>query len=202
VVSELPGAPAALALTIDDGTSSEVVGAYCRFAEDSGVRLTFFPNGCYRSWKENAPAVRRLLESGQAVLGNHTWSHPDLTTLSDRQVAEEITRNRQFLENTFGAGSTPFMRPPFGATSGRVNRIAADCGHPTVVLWDGSIDNGQVVTEVELLDLARECFTPGAVVLGHANHDAVTRTYSQLLDLLHERQLETVTLADVWSAPA
>ena len=63
VVTELPGAGNGLALTIDDGTSSEVVAAFAAFAIDSGVRLTLFPNGCYRSWAENAAVLGPLAES-------------------------------------------------------------------------------------------------------------------------------------------
>src|SRR5688500_12960992 len=54
VVTDLPGEGNGLALTIDDGTSSEVVAAFAALAVDAGVRLTFFPNGRYRSWEENA----------------------------------------------------------------------------------------------------------------------------------------------------
>ena len=50
----LPGDGNRLALTIDDGTNSEVVAAFAALAADTGVRLTFFPNGCYRSWEDNA----------------------------------------------------------------------------------------------------------------------------------------------------
>jgi hypothetical protein len=49
VVQSLPPGGPSLALTIDDGTNGEVVAAFARFATDSGTRLTFFPNGCYRS---------------------------------------------------------------------------------------------------------------------------------------------------------
>src|SRR3712207_3114580 len=94
VVGQLPGDGTSLALTIDDGTSSEVVGSLCRFAQDSGVRLTFFPNGEYSSWEENGDVLQPLIDSGQVAIGNHTWSHPDLTMLSDDQIAEEIGRNR------------------------------------------------------------------------------------------------------------
>src|SRR5215213_1602615 len=115
VVQGLPGNGTSLALTIDDGTNTEVVAAFAEFAADTGTRLTFFPNGCYSSWKENAAALRPLVESGQVALGNHTWSHPDLTTLGDREVAEEIGRNRDFIADLFGVSDSPFFRPPFGA---------------------------------------------------------------------------------------
>ncbi|WP_324276541.1 polysaccharide deacetylase family protein [Blastococcus brunescens] len=202
VVQGLPGDGASLALTIDDGTSVEVVAAFATFAADSGVRLTFFPNGCYRSWEENARLIRPLVESGQVALGNHTWSHPGLRTLGDREVAEEIGRNRDFLRTVFGVRDSPFFRPPFGSRDERIDRIAADQGHPTVVMWDGTLEDSRVLTAEELMAAARTWCTAQRIVVGHANHPTVTTVYGDLLALIAERGLRTVTLADVWATPA
>ena len=201
-VSVLPGEGNYLALTIDDGTSSEVVAAFATLAADTGIRLTFFPNGCYRSWTQHAAALRPLVDSGQVAFGNHTWSHPDLTTLGDADVAEEIRRNQEFLRSTFGVRDTPFLRPPYGAHDERTDHIAADLGHPTIAMWNGTLDDNRVLTAEELLAAARRWFTTQTIVVGHANRPTVTTVYGQLLDLIRERDLQTVTLADVWATPA
>ncbi len=201
VVDVLPGPGDSLALTIDDGTSSEVVGAFAALAVETGIRLTFFPNGCYRSWEDNAAVLRPLVESGQVAMGNHTWSHPDLTTLGDREVAEEISRNRDFLRTVFGVHDSPFFRPPFGARDERTDRIAADVGHPTVAMWNGTLGDSRVLGPDELLAFARQWFAAQSIIVGHANHRTVTTVYGELLDLIAERQLQTVTLADVWATP-
>ncbi|MGY1814634.1 polysaccharide deacetylase family protein [Blastococcus sp. SYSU D00820] len=200
VVDRLPGAGSRLALTVDDGVSTEVVAAFVQLARDTGVRMTFFPNGRYGSWTDNARALRPLVESGQIALGNHTWSHPDLTTLDDAAVADEIGRNRDFLRRTFGA-DTPFFRPPYGAHDARVDAIAADAGHPTTVMWNGTLDDGRLITADELMAAARRWMVAQSIVIGHANHPTVTTVYDQLLGVLDERGLETVTLADVWARP-
>src|SRR5215218_4420614 len=201
VVQGLPGEGTSLALTIDDGTSTEVVAAFAAFAADTGVRLTFFPNGCYRSWEDNADALRPLLDSGQVAMGNHTWSHPDLTTLSDQEVADEIGRNRDFLWQVFGIRDSPFFRPPFGARTEQTDRIAADQGHPTITMWNGTLDDSRVLTADELLAAAKEWFTAQTIVVGHANHATVTTLYGDLVELIRDRGLRTVTLADVWATP-
>jgi peptidoglycan/xylan/chitin deacetylase (PgdA/CDA1 family) len=198
VVSRLPGSGSSLALTVDDGTDSAVVGALIAVARQTGLRLTFFPNGCYRSWADNARALRPLIESGQVAVGNHTWSHPDLTTLSDADIADQLTRNQAFLRTTLGVRETPFFRPPFGAHDARVDRIAAEVGHPTVVLWYGTLADDRVVTPAQLMTAARQWFLPQHIVIGHANHPAVTAVTDQLVELIHSRRLRTVTLADVW----
>ena len=201
VVSHLPGPGARLALTIDDGTSSEVVAAFTALAAGTGIRLTFFPNGRYDSWRENAPALRPLVDSGQVALGNHTWSHPDLTTLDDAVVAEEIRRNAEFLGDVFGVHDSPFFRPPYGARDERIDRIAADLGHPTVAMWNGTMDDARPVSGDQLVAAAQRWFVPRAVVVGHANARTVTTVFDRLLAVLEERGLRTVTLADVWATP-
>ena len=202
VVSSLPAPATTLALSIDDGTSTEVVAAYVDFAAATGVRLTFFPNGCYSSWAEVAPALRPLVESGQVAFGNHTWSHPDLATLGDREVAAEITQADDFLRDVYGVSSAPFLRPPFGSHTDRVDRIAADLGHPTIALWNGTLGDDRLIGPAELLGYAQQWFLAEHIVVGHANRPAVLEVMPEFQRLIAERQLVTVTLADVWSADA
>jgi peptidoglycan/xylan/chitin deacetylase (PgdA/CDA1 family) len=202
VVWNLPEPATTLALTIDDGTNTEVVAAFVELATRTGIRLTFFPNGIYRSWTDVAPALRPLIESGQVSFGNHTWSHPDLATLGDREVAEEITRADDFLRDTYGASSAPFLRPPFGSHTDRVDQIAADLGHPTIALWNGTLGDDKLIGPEELLRYAQEWFIAQAMVVGHANRPTVTQVMPDLMRLIEERQLITVNLTDVWSTEA
>ncbi len=202
VVEELPGDGRQLALTIDDGSNGEAVAALVTLCRETGTRLTFFPNGSYRTWGDNARDLWPLIESGQVAFGNHTWSHPDLTTVSDAEVAEELRRNQEFMRRTLGVTDTPFWRPPFGSHDERVDAIAADVGHPTTVMWNGTFDDGRVVSAEELVAAAEKDFAARAVIVGHANQPAITTVLDRLLALVESRQLVTVTLADAWSAPA
>ena len=73
VLSRLPGDGNQLALTVDDGASVPVVGAFAQFCADTGTRLTFFVNDANSSWSVNAPALRPMVDSGQVQMANHTW---------------------------------------------------------------------------------------------------------------------------------
>jgi peptidoglycan/xylan/chitin deacetylase (PgdA/CDA1 family) len=55
-----------------------------------------------------------MVESGQIQMGNHTWSHPYITKLSPKEVADQIRRNAEFLVSTYGVDGAPFFRPPYG----------------------------------------------------------------------------------------
>src|SRR3954454_4797864 len=81
VLTRLPGDGNQLALTVDDGASVAVVGAFAQFCRDTDTRLTYFVNGANSSWSENSAALRPMVDSGQVQMANHTWSHPNLMHL-------------------------------------------------------------------------------------------------------------------------
>ena len=200
-LSSIPGDGDLLALTLDDGVNTDVVRAYTQFAKDSGVRLTYFLNGRYASWTDNRDLLRPLVEAGQIQLGNHTWSHPDLTTLPKDQVVEQLRRNHQFLMTNYGVDARPYYRPPYGSHNPVVDGVAAELGYSVPTMWAGSLEDQNVIPEDEIVKMATKYFNPQAIVIGHLNHLPVTHVYDQLLDLIRARNLRTVTLNDVFTKP-
>jgi peptidoglycan-N-acetylglucosamine deacetylase len=198
VLTRLPADGNQLALTVDDGNSVSVVGSLVQFCRDSGTRLTFFVNGINSSWTVNAPALRPLVDSGQIQLGNHTWSHPYLTRLGLGAVADQIRRNAEFLRNTYGVDGTPYFRPPYGVHTVEIDRVAAELGYTIITMWSASIGDSRPENETSLIANAAESFQPEQIVVAHANLPTITRCYPQLLDLIHSRGLQTVTLHDVF----
>ncbi|MFE3025549.1 polysaccharide deacetylase family protein [Nocardia tengchongensis] len=201
-ITGLPGHGTNLALTVDDGASPEVVGAYVKFAKDTGARFTFFVTAYYDSWTTHKAALRPLVESGQIQLGNHTWDHPDLTKLSASEVGSQLTKAKTFLHNNFGVDGTPYFRPPFGRHDATVDKVAADLGYTVPTMWYGSLSDSGVITEDYLIECAQKYFTAQAIVIGHANHPAVTHCYDRLVEIIRARNLSLVTLNDVLVSPA
>ena len=202
VITELPEAVGnTVAITVDDGADSSVVDAYLDFAKDSGVRLTFFVTGCYPSWTDNRDKMRPLVESGQIQLANHTWTHPDLTTLSEGGIIDELTQCENLLRNTYGVTGAPFIRPPYGGRSSYTDSVCAKIGYTTTTMWYGSFgDSGQLTPEV-LLGEAQKWLLAQHIVIGHANFPTVTSVYGQIIDILRQRSLQTATLDDVYFGP-
>jgi peptidoglycan-N-acetylglucosamine deacetylase len=198
VLTRLPADGNQLALTIDDGASVQVVGAFADFCRDSGTRLTFFVNGANSSWSVNAAALRRMVDSGQVQLGNHTWSHADITRITPGAVADQIGRNADFLRNTYGVDGTPYFRPPWSRHTPATDRIAADLGYTTITMWTGDIGDSGRVSEAGLVAAASRSFQPQQIVVGHANLPTITHCFPQLLDIIRSRNLQTVTLNDVF----
>jgi peptidoglycan/xylan/chitin deacetylase (PgdA/CDA1 family) len=175
-----------------------VVAAFAQFAQDTGTRLTFFINGANSSWSVNAPALRPMVDSGQIQMANHTWSHPYLNRIGLAAVADQIRRNRDFLNGTYGVDGTPFFRPPYGVHNADIDRVAADLGYRTITMWSGDLLDWRPESETALIANANKYFQPQQIVLTHANLPTITHCYAQLIDLIHSRGLQTVTLNDVF----
>ena len=198
VLTNLPGAGNQLALTVDDGASSAVVAAFGQFCRDTGTRLTFFVNGVNASWSDNAAALRPMVDSGQIQMANHTWSHPYLNRISLSAVRDQIQRNADFLRTTYGGDGTPFFRPPYGVHNASIAKVAADLGYTTITMWSGTVGDSLPETEANLVASATRSFLPQQIVMAHANLPTITHCYNQLSQLIASRNLQTVTLSDVF----
>jgi peptidoglycan/xylan/chitin deacetylase (PgdA/CDA1 family) len=198
VLTRLPGDGNQLALTVDDGCSTADVAALGRFCADTGMRLTFFVNGINPSWTVNAPLLQPMVSSGQIQMGNHTWSHPDITRISPAALAEQIGRNADFLRNTYGVDGTPYFRPPFGRHNAGTDSIAADHGYPTITLWSAAIGDSRPIDEAAMIANAQGCLRAQQIVLAHANLPPISHVLPQLADIIAAHGLQTVTLNDVF----
>jgi peptidoglycan/xylan/chitin deacetylase (PgdA/CDA1 family) len=188
-----------MAWTIDDGTDPDVVLAYAQMAEQTGNRLTFFLNGNQPSWTIHARRLRPLVESGQIQLGNHTWSHPDLRALSTQGIQDQLQRNEDFIQSTYGVSAKPFYRPPFGYVDSHVRTAATAIGYTAPTLWYGSLSDSSILTSDQITQFGVQWFNAGRVVIAHANHPGVIDAMQHLVDLVAQRGLRTVTLRDVFA---
>ncbi|SFF42953.1 polysaccharide deacetylase family protein [Blastococcus tunisiensis] len=123
-----------VALTFDDGPWPENTPAVLDVLRSHGVRATFFVRGDQAA--RHPDLVRRIAAEGHAI-GNHTWSHPDLSRLSAAGRATEIDRTTRAIVDATGTGPC-FFRGPYG-----IHHSAAIAGPAwergmTVVDW--SID--------------------------------------------------------------
>ena len=123
--------PQEVALTFDDGPNDGATEALLELFAKHNVRATFFVIG--RFARERAALVRRVAAEGH-VVGNHTMTHPWLTTKSASTVREEMRACNQVLEDVLGA-PVRFFRPPHGARRPAVMQTARELGL-TVVQWN------------------------------------------------------------------
>jgi peptidoglycan-N-acetylglucosamine deacetylase len=126
-----PGRPGEIALTFDDGPNPAWTPRLLDSLASHDVRATFFLVGRYAQAEPDL--VRRILAAGH-LIGNHSWSHPNLAVTAAHRVRQELARTNETLEQITGA-PIRYFRPPFGARRPVVLQIARSLGM-TSVLWN------------------------------------------------------------------
>lgn len=127
----LPRRTKKLALTYDDGPNDPHTLRLLEILAKYNVRATFFLIGRYL--KQRPDIVRALVQAGH-VVGNHTFSHPNLIFTSARQARSELEQCQQALNEAVGEHLRLF-RPPFGGRRPSTLRIARAMGLEPV-MWN------------------------------------------------------------------
>jgi peptidoglycan/xylan/chitin deacetylase (PgdA/CDA1 family) len=172
-----------VALTFDDGPDPRSTAALVAALRREGARATLFTIG------RNARAYPRLLRSARNAgmwIGNHSWSHPDLTRLTPPRARAELRRAQAVLTR-LGGPAPRLFRPPYGATGPAVRAAALRLGL-TEVLWD--IDSRDWAgASVDEIVAAAGRLTDGQILLLHETSPAAVAAVPRILAGLRERGL-------------
>lgn len=180
---------ACLALTYDDGPNPEMAGLLDSLAEHGAVATFFFIGS---SVSGNADIVQRTQDEGHEV-ANHSWSHPDLTTLKPKEIREQIDRTQDAIAAITGVAPT-LVRPPYGAFD---DAVVGACDQP-LVLWDVDTLDWEDPPVEELTADAVGTPEAGSIVLMHSIHDGSIEAAPGIVDGLHDRGFELVTVSGMF----
>ena len=183
-----------IALTFDDGPS-EYTPKYLDILKEKGVKATFFNIG---RAIENLPEIhKRVVEEGHQV-GSHTYSHPDLKTLSKEEKRENIQNCIKIIKETSGV-DTAMLRPPYGSFSLQEWKDTADFLKMNV-RWDIDTEDwkkpGAKVIEQRVLSEAYS----GAIVLMHdggGEREQDIEALPHIIDGLKAEGYEFVTIDEL-----
>ena len=104
-----------VALTFDDGPSPRCTPRLLDGLAEYGARATFFVVGCQTV--KDPDIVRRIAAEGHQV-GNHSYDHPQLDSLTYAQALDDLQKNDDLLRELLGEGDY-WVRPPYGLCTDR-----------------------------------------------------------------------------------
>ncbi|CAO3642920.1 unnamed protein product [Cunninghamella blakesleeana] len=143
-----------IALTFDDGPYAYTSGLLDLLVKEK-IPATFFINGnnfwVGNNQKKIAPVLQKAYKAGFEI-ASHTYTHPNLNTLSNAQIKKQMQDNEKIIYNAIKKYPA-VMRPPFGESNNKVTKLLNSYGY-TVVNW--SIDTEDTV--------------PGTTVTSQYNH--------------------------------
>src|SRR5690348_1929045 len=138
VTSVVAAAPAQAAtcggyvgLTFDDGPSNAHTPGLLNALRQNGLRATMFNEGQYAA---AYPAQVRAEVSAGMWVGNHSYTHPHMTQLSQSQMDSEVSRTQQAIAAA-GGGTPRLFRPPYGETNSTLQAVEAKYSLRQII-WD------------------------------------------------------------------
>lgn len=189
-----------VAFTFDDGPG-DYTAAFLDELKERGVHVTFFVKGT--QVEQHPELVTRMAAEGHLV-GNHSYSHPDLTNMSVDAMKQEIDKCSNLIEQYTGKKTTVF-RAPGGAHNDVVDAYLAEqnlrlCG------WQGGgrdWDEPDKDVIVNFYMKNGECtIQDGDIVLLHEVNEPATKAALELIDMLLEDGVQLVTVQELLDARA
>lgn len=191
-----PAAGTSMALTFDDGPHPKLTPRLLEILKKENAKATFFMLG---EQVEKFPDIAKMVAEAGMEIGNHSFTHADLSKLSTEKIRDEVKRTQDVIEKATGQRPKLF-RPPYGAVNDRVLQIAQEEGL-TVVTW--SIDprdwdqkkSRESVKEKIIKDGA-----PGQIVCVHDIHQRTVDMVEEVMAALREKKLDFTTAGAIVDA--
>lgn len=167
-------------LTFDAGYENGYTAQILDVLRSHKAPAAFFLVGNYL--QQEPELVQRMLDEGH-IVGNHTWSHPDIATVQTKEaLAQQLTKLEDLFREVTGQEMSKYYRPPQGKYSQDNLELAQSLGYTTVFWSLAYVDwyeNDQPTRDQAFAKLIPRIHN-GAVVLLHST----SRTNAEILDEL------------------
>lgn len=184
------GVQACLALTFDDGPSAESTRIILDVLARHQVHATFFVMGSHI--KGNEQLLRRMYQEGHEI-GNHSWNHPRLPTLSSDQIRAQIDTTQAAVVGV-GVPAPTLLRPPYGDINASVESLAS----MSIALWNVDPQDWNHTKADEIPPLVKANVKPGRVVLLHDTHRPTADSLDSLVTDL-QKDYKLVTFSELFN---
>lgn len=178
-----------IALTFEDGPHPVYTKLILDTLKTKNIKASFFVLGNRAT--EYQDILKRIQDEGH-LIGNHSWSHPQLTRLTTEGIANQINKTQDVITRI--TGYTPYLyRPPYGIYN---EGVITQAGMPAI-LWsvdpmDLKFHDASYITNY-VVDHAFD----GAIVLLRDTNANTVQALSALLDALESAGYECVTVSEL-----
>jgi peptidoglycan-N-acetylglucosamine deacetylase len=186
-----------VALTFDDGPTTEATSQVLSVLRERGVKATFFVIG--GELEQHPELGQRIVQEGHE-LGNHSYSHERMVFKTPSFIREEIERSDQLIRDTGYQGPIQF-RPPYGKKLVLLPYYLNKT-HRKSIMWDIEPDSDPDVSQdadkivAEVLSQAR----PGSIILLHVmykNRKPSLNAVSGIIDGLRQQGYKFKTISEL-----
>ncbi len=157
-----------IAITFDDGPHPYYTEQLLDGLKERGVKATFFVTGMHA--EQYPELICRMSDEGH-LIGNHTYSHIQLSSSNSETFKEELIQTNEVIEELTGQ-EVQYVRPPYGT-------------------WDKKFNVARIVQKV--MSKADE----NDIILMHDEYKSTVTAALQIIDELMEQGYEFVTVDEL-----
>jgi len=171
-----------IALTFDAGSGTQSADQILSILKANNLHATFFLTG---KWAEQNPElVKRILADGNTI-GNHSYSHPYLTQITDAEITNQFTKTENIIQGIVpGSVLKPYFRAPYGDRNQHVWDYMAGLGYQsiywTVDTWDWQEGVSADVVTSRIFGNVKN----GAIILMHVGDDLTGQVLQEVITKL------------------
>lgn len=181
-----------VAISFDAAWGSDYTDKLLDILKEHNVKTTFFLVGI---WVDKYPVMVKKINDAGHEIGNHSATHPKMSTLSEKQIIDELNSTSKKIEDITGK-STTLLRPPFGDYNNRLIETAQELGYQ-VIQWDvDSLDYKDYGTQA-IVDRVMKKVSNGSIVLFHNNATYTSEALPIILDKLQEQGYQIVPISEL-----
>jgi len=166
--------------------------------EEEHYRTTFFLQG---EWVKHHPEAARRIAAAGHELGNHSWSHRDMRTLTEAELERELQDTEALVKALTGRSTKPFFRPPYGSRNAQVRQVAYRQGYTTVIWTFGGQDWVRGADEESVYRNIVDRAAPGVIFYLHTSYPFNPTAVRRAVRTLRERGYRLVSLGEMLATP-
>jgi len=182
-----------IAITFDDGPHGTNTPRLLDMLKQRKIHATFFMVG--QCVAEYPAIVKRMVAEGHEV-ANHSWSHPQLSSMTEASVREQLQRTHDAIIAACGVAPKT-MRPPFGAFTARQRAWSHGEWGYKCILWDVDPLDWKVRNAEHVKNEILKAAVPGSIILAHDIHKSTIDAMPETLDGLLAKGFKFATVSEL-----
>lgn len=181
-----------ISLTIDAAWGDESTLDILDILDKYNVRATFFLVGF---WVDKYPNQVVEIDKRGHEIGNHSTTHPNMSTLSKEQIVKELSITEKKISDITKKKPNLF-RPPFGDYNDSLINVAKDLGYYTIQ-WDiDSLDWKELGIE-PVIDKVLKNVSSGSIILFHNNAQYIKEYLPIIIERLQNKGFDIVPVSEL-----
>lgn len=178
-----------IALTFDDGPNAETTPKLLEILKEKDVNATFFMLG--KNAQEAPDVVKKVHEQGHEI-ASHSYSHPQLNALSEKEVREEVHKADKAIFEASGILPRS-LRPPYGA----IDKKSAEIVGKPIIQWNIDSLDWQSKNAQSVIATVNQAAQDGGIILMHDIHPSTVEAVGTVIEELKNQGYEIVTVSQM-----